>query len=90
MDLTGGMPIWQSLLLYVLSLWSVIWKGIALWRAAKQGQRNWFIVMLVLNTIGILELVYLFRFSKKRMTLAELKQWFKETFSQKSKPQEKK
>lgn len=90
MDLSGGMPIWQSLLLYVLSLWSVVWKGVALWRAVKQGQRNWFIVMLVLNTIGILELVYLFRFSKKRMTIAELKHWFQQTFSQKSKPQDSK
>jgi hypothetical protein len=67
--------IWQNSLIYFLFVWSLIWKGIALWRAAHLNQRNWFIVMLVLNTIGILEIVYLFRFAKKRLTYQEMKQW---------------
>jgi len=55
----------------------MIWKGIALWKAAQFRQRNWFIVILVLNsfTIGILEIIYLFRFAKKRLTISELKSW---------------
>lgn len=71
----------DSLLLYILSIWSIIWKGFALWRAAKQAQRNWFIVLLVINTAGILDIIYLFRFSKQRMTITEIKEWFKNTFS---------
>ena len=66
---------WQNVAIYTLYIWSLIWKGFALWRAAHQRQRNWFVVILVLNTIGILEIVYLFRFSKKRLTIAEMKTW---------------
>lgn len=51
----------------VLALWSLVWKGIALWVSARNHQRAWFIVMLVLNTAGILEIIYLlaFRSDKK-------------------------
>jgi hypothetical protein len=62
-------------LLFVLFLWSLVWKGLALWKASKNEQRNWFVVMLVVNTIGILEIVYLFFFAKKKMKLSELKFW---------------
>ncbi|OGZ67959.1 MAG: hypothetical protein A3D44_01575 [Candidatus Staskawiczbacteria bacterium RIFCSPHIGHO2_02_FULL_42_22] len=54
-----------TLLFLVLLIWGLIWKGIALWRAAKNGQRNWFIAMLVVNTFGILEMAYIFYFNKK-------------------------
>jgi hypothetical protein len=88
MDFSQGIPVWLSFILYILVLWSLAWKGIALWRAAKYEQRNWFIVMLaftlIVNTLGILEIVYLFRFAKKRMTIAEVKTWFKKTFFTKS------
>lgn len=64
---------------YVLLIWSIVWKGLALWNAAKNGQKNWFIAMfiiiLVINTAGILEIIYLFRFAKKRMTLNDLQFW---------------
>lgn len=78
-------PLWQAVIVYILSIWSLIWKGIALWRAVTYHQRNWFIVMLVLNTVGILEIVYLFRFAKKRLTFAEIKHWFQKTFTKKEK-----
>lgn len=60
---------------FVLYLWSILWKGLALWKAAGLKQRNWFVGLLVLNTIGILDIAYLFFFAKKKMTLAELKFW---------------
>ncbi len=60
---------------FVLYLWSILWKGLALWKASGLKQRNWFVAILVLNTIGILEIAYLFFFAKKKMTLAELKFW---------------
>lgn len=59
----------------VVAVWSLFWKGIALWRAANGKQKYWFIVMLVLNTMGILELVYLFRFAKDRLTYEEIQGW---------------
>jgi uncharacterized protein DUF5652 len=68
---------WNTVVLYLIIFWSLFWKGIALWRAAQYKQRNWFIVILVLNsiTLGILEIIYLFRFAKKRLTFEELKSW---------------
>ena len=47
-------------LFLVLAVWSIIWKGFALWQAAGRRQRSWFIALLILNTVGILEIVYLF------------------------------
>lgn len=47
-----------------LLLWSLFWKAWALWKAARAGEKVWFGAMLVLNTAGILEIVYIFLFSK--------------------------
>jgi hypothetical protein len=58
---------------FIIFIWSLFWKGMALWRAAIQGQRNWFVVLLIVNTAGILDIIYLFNFSKKKLTLTELK-----------------
>jgi len=40
--------------------WSLEWKGLALWRAARKGDKVWFIVFLLVNTLGILEILYLY------------------------------
>ena len=53
-------------LLIVLSLWSLAWKGMALWKAAQNSQRNWFIAMLIINSAGILEIIYIFYCQKKQ------------------------
>ena len=58
-------PKMQAILI-LLSIWALIWKGIALWKAAHNDQRNWFIALLVINTFGILELIYIFYFSEKK------------------------
>jgi methionyl-tRNA synthetase len=68
------LPVWVFFILY---LWSILWKGLALWRSANLKQRNWFVAILVLNTVGILEIVYLFFFATKRLKLTELKFWDK-------------
>ncbi|MBU4204780.1 hypothetical protein KKE19_04355 [Patescibacteria group bacterium] len=53
-------------LFMAMAIWSIIWKGFALWRASKNHQKVWFIVLLGVNTVGILEILYLFYFSKKK------------------------
>ncbi|MBI5152455.1 hypothetical protein HZA39_02885 [Candidatus Peregrinibacteria bacterium] len=50
----------------LLLLWSFIWKGIALWKAGKNGQMVWFVAMFILNTVGILEILYIGFFQKKK------------------------
>lgn len=59
-------------LILLAVLWSVVWKGLALWHSARRGQYWWFVILLVVNTLGILEIIYLF-------FVAALK--FKELFS---------
>jgi len=54
-----------NIILVLLAIWTIPWKGYALWLAAKRNQKIWFIVMLVLNTIGILEIFYIFKIVKK-------------------------
>ena len=53
-------------LILILVLWTLPWKGAALWRAAKNNQKMWFLIIFIFNTLGILEIVYLFIFSKKK------------------------
>lgn len=48
----------------IIAIWSLIWKGIALWKAAHKEHKIWFIIFLIANTIGILEILYIFIFSK--------------------------
>ena len=43
-----------------LLLWSIFWKGLALWHSGRRGQAWWFFILLVVNTVGILEIIYLF------------------------------
>lgn len=50
----------------IFALWSVFWKGLALWHSAKRHQPWWFVILLVINTAGILEIIYLFAIAKKK------------------------
>ncbi|MFH1423346.1 MAG: DUF5652 family protein [Candidatus Nealsonbacteria bacterium] len=52
--------------LYLLLAWVLPWKGVALWKAAKNSQKKWFIALLVVNTLALLEIVYIFYFSKPK------------------------
>ena len=44
---------------YLVLVWTLIWKGIGAWKAARNNQSIWFISFFVFNTFGILPLVYL-------------------------------
>lgn len=69
----------SSILVLIILMWSMLWKGIALWKAANYKQRNWFVVVLVLNTMGILEIIYLFKFARQKMIFSDLKFWRSKT-----------
>ncbi len=73
MNLLGSFSGINPFILIAIFLWSLFWKILAVWRAAKGNQRYWFIALLILNTFGILEIFYLFRFAKERFTLEDLK-----------------
>ena len=52
-------------ILAAVAIWSLPWKGYALWLAARKNKKAWFIALLVLNTLAILDILYIFVFSKK-------------------------
>jgi len=49
---------WATVLT-VLIIWELVWKGIALWRAAQDDHLGWFILLLLINSAGILPIVYI-------------------------------
>ena len=51
---------------FALMIWSIIWKGLALWKAAQLSDKYWFIALLIVNTAGILEILYIYIFSNKK------------------------
>ncbi|MEK7080713.1 MAG: DUF5652 family protein [Patescibacteria group bacterium] len=61
----SSMPAPIFTLVVIAAIWSIIWKGIALWKAGKNGSKPWFIALLVINTMGLLEIIYIFFFNKK-------------------------
>ncbi|MDF1533278.1 MAG: DUF5652 family protein [Methanosarcinaceae archaeon] len=53
-------------LILILVFWELFWKGIALWKSARNNQKNWFIAILLLNTAGILPILYIYIFQSGR------------------------
>ncbi len=62
-----AIPLDSQLWFLALFAWAVVWKGFALWKSARLGQKWWFIAFLVVNTLGILEILYLYVFSAPGM-----------------------
>lgn len=54
------------LLLLLAVIWEMIWKGIAMWKAARNGHKVWFVCILILNTLGILPIIYLLLYPSKK------------------------
>lgn len=53
------------LFLLILVLWVLFWKGYALWIAARNSHKGWFIALMILNTLAILDIFYIFYIAKK-------------------------
>tara|TARA_Y100000310_G_C20558112_1_gene751597 strand:- start:540 stop:761 length:222 start_codon:yes stop_codon:yes gene_type:complete len=63
-----GLPLWAIIVIYLIVIWAAIWKLIALWKAGRNNQLTWFIVLALLNTMSILPIVYLTWFQKEKKT----------------------
>lgn len=55
-----NMPLFLALI-----AWTMIWKGIALWKSGRNNQIAWFIVMFIVNSAGIIPIIYILWFQKK-------------------------
>ncbi|HSE35586.1 MAG TPA: DUF5652 family protein [Candidatus Paceibacterota bacterium] len=63
---TDSVPVELMVVIIIsLMIWSTVWKGIALWKAARLSHKGWFVALLIVNTIGILEIAYIFLVAKK-------------------------
>jgi hypothetical protein len=59
-QMAGVNPFWVAFAV----IWTFFWKGLALWRASSLRQKHWFVALLIINTLGILEIIYLFLIAK--------------------------
>jgi len=64
-----GLPLQSTIIilavfLLVIFIWTIIWKGLALWKSAKKNHKIWFVIILIANTVGILEILYIYWLSK--------------------------
>ena len=57
----------QPLILLIIA-WSMFWKGLALWHAARGLQKYWFIAILIVNSVGLLDIIFLIWFAKKKIS----------------------
>lgn len=54
--------------IFLIVFWTISWKAVALWRAVKNNHKKWFVALIVLNTLAVLEILYIFVFSKGKKT----------------------
>lgn len=69
------------ILLLIMVLWVLPWKVYALWTASKNNHKIWFVVLILVNTFGILEIIYVFGIAKKKWS--EVKSTFLRLMSSK-------
>ncbi|MBU3969040.1 hypothetical protein KJ991_02390 [Patescibacteria group bacterium] len=62
MELFFQQNMWVILL---LAFWVIPWKGYALWLAAKKDHKWWFVILLIVNTLAILDIIYIFAIGRK-------------------------
>jgi len=43
----------------ISAIWDIAWKGFALWKAARNNHVTWFVFIVILNTVGILPIIYI-------------------------------
>lgn len=63
-DQLGASPTLITTILIIIIIWELAWTGLACWKSARKSNPIWFILFLVLNTVGILEILYIFVFSE--------------------------
>jgi hypothetical protein len=58
--------VWLLPVIIIAGVWSFVWKALSLYRAGLNRSPVWFIALLIFNTLGILDILYLFVFGKKK------------------------
>jgi len=53
-------------IIFLLAIWTLPWKGVALWKAAKNSHKIWFVIIFLLNTLAILDIIYIVFIGKEK------------------------
>lgn len=56
-----------SIAIGVAVLFDFILKGVSLWHAGKNKQKGWFVALLIINSVGLLPIIYLLFFKADRV-----------------------
>jgi len=59
MNTFGGYEMTLILIILLITVWDLIWKIIALWKSARRDQKVWFVFLAIINSVGILPIIYL-------------------------------
>lgn len=59
-------PLWLLFTLLIITLWEAIWKVFGLWKSARNNHLWWFIAIILFNTVGILPIIYIYFFQKRK------------------------
>jgi len=54
-----------AVIMIVLFAWSLTWKIIGMWKAGRNNHLAWFLCIALINTLGILPIVYILMNRKK-------------------------
>ncbi|MDP4012858.1 MAG: DUF5652 family protein [Candidatus Nanoarchaeia archaeon] len=57
--------IYSSIFIFLV-IWSIFWRGAAMWKAARKKQYFWFAAIYLFESLGILPMIYLWMYKKKR------------------------
>ena len=49
-----------------LIIWSITWKANALWKAARNRQLGWFLFLFIINSAGVLPILYIYYYQSDK------------------------
>lgn len=63
LQITNSIPLW---ILILIMLWVLPWKGYSMWLAARRKDKKWFVLLLIINSLAILDIIYIFFVAKRK------------------------
>lgn len=56
---------WGIVLVLLVAAWEIGWRIPSVWRAAQRGHKVWFVFLLLVNSLGVLPIIYFLTAGKK-------------------------
>lgn len=62
---------WLVPVIIIITVWEAVWKIIAMWKAGRNNHLAWFLCIALINTVGILPIVYILMHRNKPTMLRD-------------------